>query len=484
MASLTNMAFKATQGITPYMYLAAQKDGLLLYRATDFFEPEAKFAIENAAQGNLVHIRSCSNNKYWVRSSSIVAPDKNRIVAQAVEAVDDRTSPGCTLFSIRIDNNKRATFYHVETGRVVGHLKSSRVLSVDPATTTQAVCDVFDYDGLVVLPKYVAFKGSNGLYYENYANDGHSSFVQKEIGSTKIVCKTHYTAGGYLRISDAFEKPMFWSAGWNPTGPALVAYDNNFPDSVQSMFSVIKIAKNVIALRSRHNNLICVRADYPASASPKDRLVAKSTGIDKDAHLEIIEPVYNRTVNVYEFDLDRARIYNTELLYSRGDAWDNYTDVAQSGTADGRITTTKSHTYTNTVTVSATVTTTFETGIPFIAKSKIEVSATASYSHQWAETTTETQEVGHIFTVVVPPRKTAVARGTAIKSKCDVPFAYIQKDYPTDGGPVRVTQLYDGVFTGANAYDFRSEIRYEELPTYNGPHAPTECIKRIEPHKE
>ncbi|XP_074278810.1 uncharacterized protein LOC141602420 [Silene latifolia] len=481
MSSYSNMAFKQTVGRTPHNYLAVQSNGYLMYSANGVVQPGTKFAIEHAS-ANLVHIRSSSNNKYWVRLNAGDA--KNLIVAQAVEPVVDQASPVCTLFSIRIDSNKRATFYHVQSGRVVGlpllggH--PTGTLSIDPTATTQAVSAVVDYDGLVILPKFVAFKGSNDLYYKNLV----SMFMEKEIGRPDIVCECHYSTDGHLRVRVASDIPgaenFFWSAQKDSTGIAMVTFDHSNPTDVRQMFDVIKVAKNVIALRSHVNNLICIRE--PSNSFEYGHLVAKSMGMVNHTQLEIVEPVFNRTVTVYEFNLDKARIYGVELLYTDNHTWDNYTDVPQSGTADGRITTSKSHTYTNNVTVSSTVTTEFKTGIPFIVDAKIEVSATASYSHEWAETTTDEQQVGHMFNVVVAPKKRTVARGTATKAKCDVPFAYTQRDYPASGGPPIVTTLHDGVFTGANAYSFHSEVRYDELPTYNGP-APTKCIKRIVPHK-
>ncbi|XP_074278809.1 uncharacterized protein LOC141602419 [Silene latifolia] len=152
MSSYSNMAFKQTVGRIPYNYLTVQANGYLTFSAVGVVQPGTKFAIEHAS-GDMVHIRCCANNKYWGRLND--GDDKNLIVAQAVEPVVDQTSPVCTLFSIRIDSNKRATFYHVQSGRVVGHPLvggiPSRLMSIDPTARTQAVCDVVDYDALPLL---------------------------------------------------------------------------------------------------------------------------------------------------------------------------------------------------------------------------------------------------------------------------------------------------------------------------------------------
>ncbi|KAK9671653.1 hypothetical protein RND81_12G045400 [Saponaria officinalis] len=249
------------------------------------------------------------------------------------------------------------------------------------------------------------------------------------------------------------------------------------------IFDVIRIDKNVVALRSRLNNKFCMRGVYDFAGSPitlLNRLIAQADGLVRDTYLEVVEPVFRRTVTTYDFDLDNARIYNVSLLYSDEHIWDNLTNENQSGSTNGTITTTKSRTFTNNVTVSGTVSTTFVTGVPFIAQGKIMVSLSTSYSREWSETEEETEQVGDTFTVVLLPMKRTIARGVATMGKCDVPFSYVQKDYPTSGGPPIITKLSDGVFTGANAYSFYGEVRYEELPPTNGLgyQAPTKVIKR------
>jgi len=68
MASFSYMALKATNGVAPFKYLGVTDDGYLDYSTDEVLSPKAKFAVESApGSHNLVHIRSCSNNKYWAR---------------------------------------------------------------------------------------------------------------------------------------------------------------------------------------------------------------------------------------------------------------------------------------------------------------------------------------------------------------------------------------------------------------------------------
>ncbi|KAK9677511.1 hypothetical protein RND81_11G148300 [Saponaria officinalis] len=475
MALFSNMALKATQGEAPFKYLGvvssdgSQKQCYLEYSTDAILTPSAKFAVE-FAYGDFFHIRSCFTNKYWARSST----HGYWIVAEAAEPVVDLTSWTCTLFKMNIDDNQIATFCHAQSDSTIripnDGSDRAMFLSIDPAASTNAISLVVDYDTLVVLPKLVAFKGSNGLYYRNfdYHFDSYPySFSVNDPGHPDIVCEIQYTNDGHILVKSVTRpagRETYWSYG-GPTEEDVITSTTGFPPYVSMIFSGIRIDKNKVALRSMVNHKICVRADVVHfTLGTKDLLVAKAGGVVLDAHLEVIEPVFNRTVNVYEFDLDKARIYDVSLLYSKEHTWDNYTNDQGSGTADGRITITKSSTYSNNIGVSGSVSTTFETGVPFIFEGKIQVSVSGSYFHQWDETETEAQEVGDIFTCTLKPMKRTIARGVATMGKCDVPFSYVQKDYPTSGGPPVVTKLSDGVFTGANAYSFHDEVRCEDLP--------------------
>lgn len=62
----TYVALKATHGDAPFKFLGVEDDGSVAYSTAKVVSDQAKFAIEFTATG-LAHIRSCFNNKYWVR---------------------------------------------------------------------------------------------------------------------------------------------------------------------------------------------------------------------------------------------------------------------------------------------------------------------------------------------------------------------------------------------------------------------------------
>lgn len=67
----TYVALQATHGVAPFKYMGVIDDGseyqdYVAYSTSKVVSQQAKFAVEFTTNGN-AHIRSCYNNKYWVR---------------------------------------------------------------------------------------------------------------------------------------------------------------------------------------------------------------------------------------------------------------------------------------------------------------------------------------------------------------------------------------------------------------------------------
>ncbi|MBA0876990.1 hypothetical protein Goshw_010654 [Gossypium schwendimanii] len=124
-------------------YLGYKHDNGNYYDYTEFTEPKvvsanAKFEVEFAKDG-LVHIRSCTNNKYLERihNPSITGkPDEEywiTIIADKLE--EDRSKDRGVLA-----NNKNV------------------------ADNGNDIFKVIDWESWVILPRYVAFKGNNDMF--------------------------------------------------------------------------------------------------------------------------------------------------------------------------------------------------------------------------------------------------------------------------------------------------------------------------------
>ncbi|KAK9741469.1 hypothetical protein RND81_03G108600 [Saponaria officinalis] len=459
MAYFSSMALKATQGNNETQnYLGVISDGEyqghLDYTTPEVLNVNAKFAVEYAHDG-LVHIRSCSTNKYWVRSST----DGYWIMAKASEPLDDASAWNCTLFRMDlISDDNQATFYHVQsktTLRIPNDDSDRKMfLCIDPSATTEAISIAIDLDTIATLPKYVAFKADNGLFFD------YSTFMfsSDDSGISTCMNEIETTKDGYIRIKQKGDTETYWIF----VGNTLLIRMANIPELMKySLFSVVKLnGNNTIALRHVASNKFCRRGD-PQKGT--DCVLAAASSVVREAQFEVVECAFSRTVQVLEFDLDKSRIYNLTPISSDTHTYDNPTDQEQEATMNLVISTTKTTTWNNSVSVSAGVETTFKTGVPFIADGSITVSAETSYSHDFGGSTEETQEVGDTYTVKVPPMKRVTGRGMATKGTCDVPFTYTQVDHLTDGTIERRT-LSDGIFTGVNAYNFYQDVHNEDVP--------------------
>jgi len=135
------------------------------------------------------------------------------------------------------------------------------------------------------------------------------------------------------------------------------------------MFEVIKVEKNIVALRNLGNKLICRSSKLRGVDGV---LAALGESITKEAKLEVKEPVDSRTIKVLEFDIRNAKIYDVTPLTMVTETVNNpSTNRTQQKSLELKISTTKSITWINNVSLSLGVTTTFETGIPLIIKGDV-----------------------------------------------------------------------------------------------------------------
>ncbi|KAK9741482.1 hypothetical protein RND81_03G109300 [Saponaria officinalis] len=443
------MALKGTQGDKETQnYLGVTSDdtgnqGYLEYSTPRVLDLDAKFAVEYAHNG-LVHIRSCSTNKYWVRSST----EGYYIMAKASEPLDDASAWNCTLFRMDlISDDNQATFYHVQSKRTLGlpnnNSDGRMYLCIDPSATTEAISIAIDLDSIVTLPKYVALKGDNGLFFETLT----LMFSSTDSSIDSCINEIETNKDGNIRIKQK-EGGDYWCL----FSGIILFFDKSPLWCSNQFFSVVKVKDNIIALRYLVNNQF-LRRGSPNAKVLTDNVLAIASNIVKEARFEVVECVFSRTVK----DLPQTPISSSTHTY------DNPTDHEQEESMNLSISITKTTTWNNNISVKAGVETTFETGIPCIAEAGIKVSAEASYSHEFGGNNAETQVVGDTYSVKVPPMKRVTGRGVATKGTCDVPFTYTQVDHLPDGSIDRKT-LCDGVFTGVNAYNFYHDVHYEDVP--------------------
>jgi len=112
-------------------------------------------------------------------------------------------------------------------------------------------------------------------------------------------------------------------------------------------------------------------------------------------------------------------------------------------------------TFSNEAGVGLEVSTTFETGVPFVAKGEISASVSASYSHTWGTETTKTKKFTDTIHCVSPAYTTTVCEYVAAKANLNVPYkmTIAQGSYNE--------KIVEGTWEGVSV--FEDHMIYEEI---------------------
>ncbi|KAF2308981.1 hypothetical protein GH714_027050 [Hevea brasiliensis] len=168
-----------------YAYYMTESEALRGYvrcQEEEVFSPFAKIEVETAKiNTRFVHLRFCSNNKYWAR----LGADRNDIwiVAKADQPEEDMSKWSCTLFEPTLGTMGSyisGTFNGktVRTNGVGSWDITSRVYvdySDNGDSTPWYAFTFVDWDTLVIMPKYVTFKGYNDKYLKLAGSRGMST---------------------------------------------------------------------------------------------------------------------------------------------------------------------------------------------------------------------------------------------------------------------------------------------------------------------
>ncbi|KAI3876877.1 hypothetical protein MKX03_019060 [Papaver bracteatum] len=167
---------------------------------------------------------------------------------------------------------------------------------------------------------------------------------------------------------------------------------------------------------------------------------------DEACYMEIEEPVDSRTISNVRYRLADARIYNERTTGLITDEAVNRLHVPVTSELNLTETVTNTTNWSRSVTLTVGVTTGGSAGIPFVAN-----------SWDWGTTKEESQQVGSVRTVDVPPMSRVRGTLMATRLSYDVPFSYTQRDVMKNG-KTKVYQKDDGLFTGHNGYGYYYEI--------------------------
>ncbi|XP_074333995.1 uncharacterized protein LOC141671614 [Apium graveolens] len=321
-------------------------------------------------------------------------------------------------------------------------------------------CDIFnaiDWQSLVFLPKYVAFKGDNGKFLRAYFDEDHEylqfSAANMEDQPMLVGNEIMETSNGNICIQN-----MHWNKYWR-LSPSWIWADSTSPTSYGTVFEPVKISDDTIALRNVANKLFCKRL---TDEGKENCLNADSSTIDSWTNLKVTELVISRKVENVNFRLMDARIYGESIVLMDSSSNTNEGNATQEQTFYLSYKVKTSSTWSSKVSLKASIETSVSVGIPLIAEGTVKVGYEVAGEYMWGETNDVEEERSFTYKVMIPPKTKVTVRVMATHGTCDVPFSYTQRDVLYTGETV-TTAMDDGVYTGVNSYSYYTEVKEESL---------------------
>lgn len=460
--------------VEKFMYFVEEEvdlHGAVMAHGETLLSPYAKLEVEPARSGAVNHfnIRSCYNNKYLTRGSR-----RNfvMITCDANEPQEDTSLRTCTLFQplfVTIQNRNFIRLVFAFDGRYANvtsrNTPPTNYLAFNSSAVNRGLFTVSDWVSLYILPKYVTFKGDNEEFLSARTIERRSylQFASEDIGDPTVGHEVFPLRDGAIRLrSNHFGR--FWrrSPNWI-WADSTDTTDNN----LDTVFWPIRVTEggNIVALRNLGNNNFCSRLTTEGKESC---LNASVTTISREARLEVHETVLSRDISNVQFRLMDARIYGENVLtVANGDATNRGTEP-NTVTIRFLYSETESRSFNSSVSLKVGVETKIKTGIPFIVRGQITVSTEFEGAVEWGSTSETTKELETTYTVTVPPMTSMRVRLLATQGKCDVPFNYTQRDTLTNGQIV-TTIMNDGVYTGANCFNFTYDTDEQSLSQSDEP---------------
>ncbi|XP_052882322.1 uncharacterized protein LOC108475105 [Gossypium arboreum] len=444
--------------------------GYAEFTETKVVSPNAKFEVEFAKDG-LVHIRSCTTNKYLKRTHNPSITGKPNeeywITITADKPQEDQSKESCTLFKPIFEDPvyENCRFVHVQSGCYLylwplatselgrGVLANKNHVAVNG----DDIFEVIDWESLVILPRYVAFKGNNDMFLRLTQVEGHPylEFSGADVGAGSVPMEVFYMKNGDIRIMP-LSSDRFWRRS-----PNWIWADSNDTEGTNkdTLFSAFKVDSKTIALLNLGNNNFCKRL---TTEGKTNCLNAAVPSITREAFLMVQEPVLSRQIYNLRYDIENARVYNEIVRVVANNSAINRT--TQASTLDVKLsyTETSTSTWLAYFTLGLETKATFQVGVPLIGKAGVEISSKYETGIEWGETKTTVtmMEVNH--QVQVPPMTKVTVYLLMSHGVCDVPFVFTQRDTLYNGNVV-TTDVIGNTYTGANYYNIQYDTKEEPL---------------------
>lgn len=406
------------------------------------------FEVVSTRARDVVHIKSCYNNRYLRLN-----PTGVYIYASADELQEDRSERSCTLFRVVISGNNVRFFHQSDNVERAVIIYQGGVLGVRQGN--QAFNLLFrDMTNFVNLPKHVMFKGNDGNYLRARKNR-NLVFVANDPTDPRVhhIATLSPLSGNFSLLSTRFN--LYWeriNGDW-------LQCNSSRPFAANTVFRPVRqgfgIQNSTIALLNTNNNSYCERWTSGGNAG---RIRASSSTVPPNAVLTVEETVRDRKISDIRYHLEDARIYNMVPLQAVSQTVFNYGNhderqvvkFAYKEVIEEKFT--SSHSWK--LSVKATIRVRL---IPVILQGKLTTTASYGGSVEWSKMKRIERTVTGSTTATVPARSSVRVTLIVGQGSMDVPYSYRQSDILMDGTFEEKT-LHDGLFSGLNTFEFQYTI--------------------------
>ncbi|KAE8712298.1 hypothetical protein F3Y22_tig00110258pilonHSYRG00126 [Hibiscus syriacus] len=448
-------------------------DGYLRFFENQAQNPYAKFEVELSDTNGLMHIRSCQNNKYWVRTQNLSLTGSTSsqywITATADKKEEDQSKESCTLFEFISVNSAENTgrIRHVHSGCYLCLWKWNNPTYTRSVLANYRVFDgqsadiftIIDWNSILFLPKYVAFKGFYEKYMcVRYLNKGRYPFLQfiaDDMADPTVHCEIFPNNDGTIRIKQV-SNGKFWrrSPNW-----IWADSDDTSSNNRDTLFRPVKVDDKTIALINLGNNRFCKRLTAENNTSC---LNAAIESVDIESRLTVEEAVLRRQIYGINYSIENARVYDETILVVARTSASNYTQEPNTLVVNLSYTDTGTRTWNTMSSLTLGMKASTSVSYPFVAAGGIEISSEVQSGVEWEKTTTFSSVKGAVHTIQVPAMTKTTVSLIASQGLCDVPFTFMQRDTLYDGTTV-IREIQGGTFTGSNYSRVVFESKEEKL---------------------
>ncbi|CAN0913835.1 hypothetical protein LINGRAHAP2_LOCUS28180 [Linum grandiflorum] len=437
------------------------------------WNPYAKFEVEAAGIGGMVHLKSSYNQKYLRRASE----DQNDpdIAAVADEPEEDISKWSCTLFrfnsnrSLEIQYNGRMWPLRAEEVRSLNNAVLLRVNDgmprPEPPASFGNQFEQYDLDALPTLPDQICLKADNSRYLQVIrpatgtnqviramftGNDRRQREAQFRVVRTRlrtvvlvpVAFPDTYlvrTSNGYVASASSNQtnrrNALLHPVTLNFAGPAAVAF-RSVPHPNRH-FMVRRGSDNAFAESDIDSGLVA-QAEFLIEDTVLGRNLSNIQFLYDNMKILDPTPVAVLTKNVVNGSTVSTQEAHLAFKYSEYQS--NHWETTHSWQ----------------VGVSVGTTTTISARLPVLkfikAEATVSVGVEAGYQgeHIVGETKEVESEMSTSLTVNVPPKTQSFVHMTVSRAKIRLPYTYTQREVRHDGSSVannKVDGLYEGEAT-------------------------------------